>query len=105
MIGLALITIVAAFMLHFTKIYVDKIKAEGWNKLTSYTLGVTFAFPFCRGFFMLLVERLAPEIESWRDTLNIVFTVAYFVGYLFFGMGTALGWLFQFITGWLVEEV
>lgn len=56
---------------------------NGYSQLTAYTLGVSFAYPFVR----VAYDDLDDIQEDGTRLL-----AAYFLAYLAFGAGTALGW-------------
>jgi len=104
MIASGLITIASAFVIHFTRFYMNRINGEGWRFMSKCTIGVTFTFPFSLHFFEMFIKRLTPELLPFIETLKVIFTIAYFIAFLFFGMGVALGYLFEFFSGMGGEE-
>lgn len=56
---------------------------NGLSQLVAYSLGVIFAFPF--------VQAAHEDLADIRDPGKRLFS-AYFLAYLAFGAGTALGW-------------
>lgn len=63
---------------------------NGLSQLVAYTLGVSFAFPFVRA----LYDDLADIQDTGKRLL-----AAYFLAYLGFGAGTALGWRLYDLPG------
>lgn len=55
----------------------------GLSQIVAYTLGVIFAYPF--------VETVHDDLEDIDNPRQRLFC-AYFLAYLAFGAGTALGW-------------
>lgn len=68
---------------HFTYMLTGRLSV-GWSQLSAYTLGVVFAFPF-----VLVIHHDLEDIRKPSRRL----TAAYFLAYLFFGIGTAVGWV------------
>lgn len=80
-----LITVACGYFCHWTYLLTGRL-SDGWSQLSAYTLGVIFAFPF-----VAIVHSDLADIEDPRKRL----TAAYFLAYLAFGVGTAIGWNFH----------
>lgn len=78
-------TVVCAYFFHFTYLLTGRL-SSGWSQLSAYTLGVIFAFPF--------VSIIHDDLADIKDPQKR-FTAAYFLAYLAFGVGTAIGWNFH----------
>lgn len=63
---------------------------NGLSQITAYTLGVCFAFPFVRVAY--------DDLDDIQDS-GTRLLAAYFLAYLAFGAGTALGWRIYTIPG------
>lgn len=63
---------------------------HGLSQVVAYTLGVIFAFPF--------VQTAHEDLADIRNPRVRLFS-AYFLAYLAFGAGTALGWRVYPIPG------
>ena len=86
------------FAAHQTKPVLDKaIRAEGWNRLVSYTVGVVTAYPFVELLTMRLLGEFSPAVD--RRRVGMALRTGYFVAYLFFGIGTATAWLWSVLRG------
>lgn len=84
-----LVTILAAYGAHFSYRLTSRL-GNGWSQLSAYTLGVLFAFPF-----VLKIHSHLSDIKSPAKRL----TTAYFLAYLFFGVGTVTGWILHPMQG------
>jgi polyferredoxin len=79
------ITVACGYFAHFTYLLTGRLSC-GWSQLSAYTLGVLFAFPF-----VAIIHNDLTDIKEPRKRL----TAAYFLAYLAFGIGTAIGWVFH----------
>jgi len=86
------------FATHQTKPVLDKaIRAEGWNRLVSYTVGVVCAYPFVELATLRLLAEFSHGVD--RRRVGLALRAGYFVAYLFFGIGTATAWLWSVLRG------
>ena len=104
MIEIAFLTSLWAFTMHWTKVLIDFIKVDAWHDMTSYAIGVTATEPCVEQAIISLVDIFATELVAYKKTIRVLIRVGYFFAFLFFGIGTALGWLFQFLTGWGIYD-
>lgn len=74
---------------HLTYVFTGALP-NGLSQLTAYSLGVTFAFPF--------VQAAYNDLDDIQDA-NTRLMSAYFLAFLAFGMGTALGWRIYWLPG------
>jgi polyferredoxin len=73
------------YFAHWTYLLTGRL-SNGWSQLSAYTLGVLFAFPF-----VAIIHNDLADIKEPKKRL----TAAYFLAYLAFGIGTAIGWNFH----------
>lgn len=99
MIRLATRTVIAGFLSHFTKYILDEhVHREGWHRLSSYSLGIVLLFPSVRAFYVESLLRMDVPPEMIRR-MELGLFLSYFGAAVFFGFGTATGWLVYDGTG------
>jgi len=94
MIVLMLISIVGGLVIHQTRRFTDSL-ARGWSDMTNDAIGVLAAFPFA----FLFYRWTRPNDGGVTMDEDAKFTIAYFFGFVFFGIGVVLGWLIDTIKG------
>lgn len=76
------LTVFSACALHLTYTITGSLP-NGYSQIAAYSIGVTGAYPFVRQIF--------DDLDDIHD-LGTRLLAAYFLAFLAFGMGTALGW-------------
>ena len=104
MIGIALLTSLWAFMMHWIKILIDFIKVDAWHDMTSYAIGVTAAEPCVEQSIIVLIDLFVHELIAYKKIIRVLIRIGYFFAFLFFGIGTTIGWLVQFLTEWGIHD-
>ena len=90
--------LVGGFVMHYCKPFIDDgVKAEGWNRLVSHTVGVVSAYPFVELLTMLLCGEFVSSAP--RRQVRMVLRAGYFVAFLFYGIGNATAWLWSVLRG------
>lgn len=84
-----LLGIMGGYFCHFTYLLTSRLSI-GWSQLSAYTLGVCFAFPL-----VLVIYGDLADIKNPTKRL----TAGYFLAYLAFGIGTAVGWVLHPVDG------